>query len=130
MSTKLLYLSNYITDRDDSALKFSEFIERRSDMITLIPESCCMEIYKDEIAELLVTAELSETEQIKYKYNPKLLSYHLYGTAYMSKTILDLNNLKHPGEFDLETITFINPSSDSIYELKRIISVYQEKFMS
>ena len=43
----------------------------------------------------------TEEDRQRYRFNPKLLSYDLYGTPDLGLLILKINGMMHPGEFDL-----------------------------
>lgn len=48
--------------------------------------------YRNFLSNIVITMNLTEAEALKYRYNPKLLSYDLYGTTEYWDDILILNN--------------------------------------
>lgn len=52
-------------------------------------------------SDFFTETNLSEDDQRKYRHNPSLLSYNLYGTTDYAMTILFINGLGHPGELDV-----------------------------
>ena len=55
-----------------------------------------LNILKDSVG---MDVEMTAEEVIKYRYNPKLLSYDVYGTPDLGYSILLLNNMEHISEF-------------------------------
>ena len=67
-------------------------------------DSNLVEIYLEELKSQCISVQLSEEEIKKYKYNPDLLSYHLYGSVQLDFVILLLNDMYDPKEFTKKTI--------------------------
>lgn len=59
------------------------------------------------IQPLAIPISLSDTEQIKYKYNPKLLSYDTYKTTRLFYVILALNGICNVHEFDFAIVNML-----------------------
>ena len=55
--------------------------------------------YYDYIAKTLNTVTFSEDDMIKYKFNPKLVCYDLYGTVELWGLLLKVNNMTSALEF-------------------------------
>lgn len=55
--------------------------------------------YIDFLQSIIVEINLSDEEFEKYKFQPKLLSFELYGTTELWSSILTLNNLSSATEF-------------------------------
>jgi len=45
---------------------------------------------------------LNDDDKRKYRNNPSLLAYDLYGSIDYANIILYINNIAHPGEFDTD----------------------------
>lgn len=58
-----------------------------------------IEIYIDELKSQCTYVTLSEEEYNKYKYNPDLLAYDVYGSIQLDFVILLLNDIYDPKEF-------------------------------
>ena len=62
--------------------------------------------YLPELLEDAETITLTNEEFYKYKYNPKRLSYDVYGTTELWSMILDLNELYSATQFNLSSLLF------------------------
>ncbi len=63
-----------------------------------------VEIYLNELKSQCVTVKLTDEELKKYRYNPDLLAYNLYGSVQLDFVILLLNDMYDPKEFNKYTI--------------------------
>ena len=79
------------------------------------------------LKELAIEVQLSSDERNKFAYNPKLLSYKLYGTTMWYWLILKINDLADVHEFDLSEKrklyllrpSVLNESMASIYRAEQ-----------
>lgn len=74
----------------------------------IVAESSIIDKYKTELDENKTAIELSTQEYFKYRYNPKLLSYDIYGTTELWFLILMANEMYSVTEFDLHKIVLYN----------------------
>ena len=74
-----------------------------------------VEIYLEELKSKCITVKLSEEELKKYRYNPDLLAYNLYGSVQLDFVILLLNDMYDPKEFDKYTIILPHSSTLSTF---------------
>lgn len=65
---------------------------------------------------------LSDDDKRKYRSNPSLLAYDLYGSIDYANIILYINNIAHPGEFDTDKPINILMNSS----IKTLISLYKQ----
>lgn len=63
-----------------------------------------IEEYIEELKTQSVYIELSDDEFKKYKYNPDLLAYDIYGSVQLDFVILLLNEMCDPKEFTNKTL--------------------------
>lgn len=63
--------------------------------------------YRDYLISQSQEVILTDEEQKKYKYRPKLLSYDIYGTVEFWMVLLIINNISSTSEFNLKKIKFI-----------------------
>lgn len=82
--------------------------------------------YLPAMQDEAVWVELTPDQRYEYKYNPKKLSYKLYGTTLYYYIILKLNNLCSTHEFSLEKkkIMLLRPETmtrfmTSIYNIEK-----------
>lgn len=77
--------------------------------------------YRNFLSNIIITLNLTEAESTKYKYNPKLLSYDLYGTTEYWNDILILNNYS-------SILQFTPTSTVKVYN-KRSLKEYLNEIM-
>ena len=98
-------------------------------------------LVEDYLPHLNVTCEtvsLSDAEFKRYKYNPDLLAYDLYGSVQLDFVLLLLNDMVDPKEFNVKTVklpyasvlaTFLNDiygkESKYIHENRAINKIYR-----
>ena len=80
--------------------------------------------YMPELKEIKVKVTLSNEEYAKYKYNPKVLSYDLYGTTELWFLILEANELHSVTQFNSKTIYLFR--TDIVEKLSRILNLELE----
>ena len=66
--------------------------------------------YMPELKDIKIKVTLSNEEYFKYRFNPKLLSYDIYGTTELWFLILEANELHSVTQFDLRTLYIFNTS--------------------
>ena len=76
----------------------------------VIPYSSIISKYKDFLYEIIITRELTEKEQEKYQYKPKMLSEDLYGTTELWDTILILNECVYVSQFKPKSVKIYDPT--------------------
>lgn len=59
--------------------------------------------YVEDLLDMTVDVDVTSEEVQKYKYNPKMLSYDLYGSTAFFYVILRLNNLCNIHDFDISS---------------------------
>lgn len=68
------------------------------------PEHNVIYDYMKEIKDCCVTLEFTDEDLVKYRYNPKLLSYHIYGTVELYFVILAVNGMCSFKDFNKKRI--------------------------
>lgn len=86
-----------------------------------IPFNSMISKYRDYFTDHILNIPLTEEEQEKYKYNPKKLSYDLYGTVEFWSLILYINECASMLDFDLERVSLI--PADEIREILNTILI-------
>ena len=74
-----------------------------------------IEDYLKELEATCVTLELSNEEMNRYRYNPDLLAYDIYGSVQLDFIILLLNDMIDPKDFDRKKLKLPYASSLSIF---------------
>lgn len=70
----------------------------------IVNMNALFERYYDILLDTVETVTLTETEYLKYRFKPKLLSNDLYGTPELHFMLLRLNNMCSVTEFDTMTL--------------------------
>ena len=94
----------------------------KSDNIVYLDEVAYAK-YNDLLLENSTVLDLTTIEYNKYRLEPKLLSYELYGTPNLYHLILYLNNVSE-FEFDLKRVRLLNYSS--INDMLKLILAHEE----
>lgn len=106
---------NLVFSRDTNLLK-----ARYGDSI--VPAQTLVCRYYDSLKSYIVDKTLTKSELEKYKYNPRFLSYDLYGTPELWADILYINNMVSVASFNKSTIkVFSTNIIDAIIEIKLIV---------
>ena len=79
--------------------------------------------YMPELKKMIEKVTLSPEDYAKYRFNPKLMSFDLYGTTELWFLLLDINELHSVSEFDLRTLYIFQ--SDIVDKLSRVINLEQ-----
>jgi len=98
-------------------LRFS-MVEKR-DGVSVVTHNV-LDDYIEDMKDQAFLIHLDSKQIDEYKYNPKKLSYKLYGTTTLYHIILRLNNLANVHEFTLKSgeLLLFNPST-----MKEILAV-------
>lgn len=73
----------------------------------MYPSSNVIYDYEEEFKKLSVSVKMTDSEFIKYRYKPKLLSYDLYGTTELFFALLYINNMYSIKDFNRKYIKLI-----------------------
>lgn len=85
------------------------------------------EKYYDLLLEHTARVILSEEEQMRYRFNPRLLSKDLYGTIELHYMLLRLNHVYSIINFDFTEVTVFKPSVITL--LNEIMVIESENFI-
>lgn len=80
--------------------------------------------YLPELKQIKVKVTLTNEEYAKYKYNPKVLSYDIYGTTELWFLILEANELHSTSQFNFRTIYLFR--TDIVEKMTRILNLEVE----
>lgn len=90
----------------------------------VVNESSIADKYANELEENKRIVQLTTKEYYKYRYNPKLLSYDIYGTTELWFFILMANELYSVSEFDLRKVILFDTAI--ITKLNRMLEMDAE----
>lgn len=119
-------IKDYITQYNNEDVTFSEFFLKQvfvtdTGKKLLVNFENLIIKYMPELKELKVKVSLSNEEYSRYKFNPKLLSFDLYGTTELWFLILEANELHTISQFDSKTIYLFR--ADIIEKAARILNL-------
>lgn len=115
MTYKEATLSEYISSYNQTDITFASLHLKEKDTadsgdaIILLSDNIITK-YKGDLEDHVTLVTLTTTEFNKYQYNPKVLSYDLYGTTELWTLILDLNQLYSTAEFSINPIKLYDTS--------------------
>ena len=119
-------IKDYITQYNNEDITFSEFFLKQV-FITDAGKKLLMNFenliikYMPELKEMKVKVTLSNEEYSRYRFNPKLLSFDIYGTTELWFLILEANELHTISQFDSKTIYLFR--ADIIEKAARILNL-------
>ncbi len=82
---------------------------------------CILDKYQKSLDQFKISREFTKEEFVLYQYNPKALSYELYGTTELWFLILRANNMYSPIEFTKNPCSVY--TGDIINTLNEIINI-------
>ena len=96
------------------------FRTREGDVVVPYQSIVCR--YYDSLKSYITEKTFTKKEFDRYKFNPRFLSYDLYGTPELWAELLYINNMVSMAEFKKTTIKVFTPSIiDALIEIKLII---------
>lgn len=120
-STFKKYIANYESESlNKDKLQLKEVYTKNNKNI-IVPDCNIFTEYKEDLESIIKTYTMSDSEKIKWAYNPKLLSYELYGTTEFWFLILSINELHSATEFNINPIKIFDTSLPNI--LGRILNL-------
>lgn len=87
---------------------------------------CFIDKYKGDLKDLIYTKTFTKDETFRYRNNPWVLSYDLYGTVEFWQMILDLNDMVSATEF---TRTTVKVYDESLVDIIGEIMMGEEDFI-
>lgn len=98
--------------------------EDNMDHKIVVSESSIIDKYKEELEENKRIVDLTTSEYHKYRYNPKLLAYDIYGTTELWFMILMANEIYSITEFSQQRIILYD--SAIILKINRMLNLDRE----
>lgn len=102
-------------------LHFKEVFKKRNGDNVIILSDSILTKYNNELLPLIVPLHLNDSEYNKFQYNPKLLSYELYGTTELWQLLLHANEIFYIGQFSMNPIKVY--TANVIDLINRIITI-------
>ena len=129
------YIENYAIDEvTQETLNFHQVLSESDGKKMVVNETSLLQRYMPEISSVKERHTLTESEYKKYRFNPKRLSYDLYGTTELWSLLLDINDVASAVEFDLRTVyllpTYIVNRIERILNLESVNRNYNAEQVS
>ena len=108
-------IGEYISDYQSEQIKINSFFLKEvfkptNGNMMLVNFENILTKYYPEFEIIKRRIELNNEEQVKYRCNPKLMSYDLYGTTELWFLILQANELKSSLDLVGDTVYLYDPS--------------------
>ena len=100
-------IQEFISFKNDTDISYNNLSFRDKYDNIIYPIKNIIDDYEEELMELTIDVELSESEYIKYRYKPKLLAYDIYGEGELDFIIMKLNTICNMKEFDMKRLKLI-----------------------
>lgn len=130
-SSNIWTLSDFISEYSMEDLRIDAFYlqqvfwdKNKMTHKVVVNENSIADKYANELEENKHIVELTTKEYYKYRYNPKLLSYDIYGTTELWFFILMANELYSISEFDLRKVVLFDTAI--ITKLNRMLEMDAE----
>ena len=130
-SSNIWTLSDFISEYSIEDLRIDAFYlqqvfwdKNKMTHKVVVNENSIADKYANELEENKHIVELTTKEYYKYRYNPKLLSYDIYGTTELWFFILMANELYSISEFDLRKVVLFDTAI--ITKLNRMLEMDAE----
>ena len=130
-SSNIWTLSDFISEYSIEDLRIDAFYlqqvfwdKNKMSHKVVVNENSIADKYANELEENKHIVELTTKEYYKYRYNPKLLSYDIYGTTELWFFILMANELYSISEFDLRKVVLFDTAI--ITKLNRMLEMDAE----
>lgn len=119
------YISKYNSEEVTfAALFFKQLFEPNKGTNMIVNSESLVLKYYDELKANKIKIELSESEYMRYRFNPKIMSYDLYGTTELWFLIIDANQLHSSIEFDLKVVYLYDVSI--LNKISKIVNLEKE----
>lgn len=97
-------INQFIQTEQNKSVKFPNYYYQKviseNDLHVIMNYQSIMDRYVQYIRDYITEIELSQEEMRKYRYNPKRLSFNLYGTTSYWWSIIFANQIHSLTEFD------------------------------
>lgn len=115
-------MDSYIDEGKQLEFSRIENLFRASCKNCTVPAQTIVCRYYDSLKVYIETKTFTDAEFRRYKYNPRFLSYDLYGTPELWADILYINNMVSVSSFNKSTVKVFRTSIiDALIEIKSII---------
>lgn len=123
---KAYTIQDFIQEYEDetlsfNTLQFKEIIKKNDSSKMILASDTILLKYNEELRNATDLLTLSDAEVNKFAYNPKFLSYELYGTTELWFLLLHANEMHYASQFSINPVRVYNASIVGIID--RILSL-------
>jgi len=124
-------ITDFINEGKSDDLTYANFAVIRNSKLGQYTEINVLDFYLDELKKVSLKIEtFSEEEIAKYKYQPDLLAYDIYGSTQLDFIILLLNGIIDPKEFDFSRGYILVPTKTNLYNILEKIKNAENKWLN
>ncbi len=121
-------IQQFLEESNNKSIRYPKYYYKKviseDDFHVILNIQSIMDRYIQYIRQYIVELELNQEELRKYRYNPKRLSYNLYGTTAYWWSILLANQIHSITEFDFERDNVVKVfAQDGITAFSNVLSV-------
>lgn len=128
---KTYTITDFINEGKSDDLTYTNFAVLRNSKLGQYTEINVLDFYLDELKKVSLKIEtFSEEEIAKYKYQPDLLAYDIYGSTQLDFVILLLNGIIDPKEFDFSRGYIMVPTKTNLYNILEKIKNAETKWLN
>lgn len=115
--SKTYTLQDFIDVGKQDEITYRNFSILRYAMQTEFAEQNILDYYLSELKKLCIKVnKITEEDIVRYKYNPDLLAYDIYGSTQLDFIILLCNGIIDPKEFDFKRKYLLLPTASILNE--------------
>lgn len=123
-------LSDFIAMKNQDELTYANFAIFDYKFGEKFVEESVIDYYIKELKSICIKVNSLTVEEIaKYKYDPGLLSYDIYGTTSLDFIILLCNGIIDPKEFDFKRSYLMLPKASSLSTILSAIYNSESKWL-
>lgn len=100
-------IEEFISFKDDDSFSYNNLSFRDKYDNIIYPIKNIIDDYMEELMQLTIDVELSETEYIKYRYKPRLLANDIYNNPDIDFILLAINGICNMKEFNFRKLRLI-----------------------
>lgn len=106
-----------------STLHYKATFKRADGDKVILNYSALIDRYYDYLQKIIVEIELTDEEIIKYRFQPKKLSFDFYGTTELWSSILRINNIASATQFTKQKVKMF---TEDIFDVLNEIMILEE----
>ena len=111
-------ITDFINQGKSDDMTYTNFAILQKSMLGQYAEINVLDFYLDELKKLCLKVETFTEEEInKYKYQPDLLAYDIYGSTQLDFVILLVNGIIDPKEFDFSRGYILIPTKSNLFTI-------------